>query len=503
MISLTEISKHKPSDWYIEQTTGRPFILSGITPGFCNGLKLRDYSIILSYFKEGEFVWITLIEDQNNIAAKIFEKHKENKNYWKNEFQNWLEIKKRRLEENFHNLRKKDLSAIPNEELIEDMKRYFNLQLETRKISSLADPFEFFSERELIRLLEELAKKDHSINPRQAFELLTKQEEPSFLNLVELELIDITKEILKDSSLKRRFLSDVKEDDIVGTEVYKKIKKHLDKFVWLKVESFFGGKNYTFKDVIDHIKKLMNLNIEEEEKKNRLWEENKKLRKNYILKHKLNEEIIAISELSPLFGKLQDQRKENTLITTYLCSKYLKELSKRTGIKEDYLAYLDYSEIDDLMNKKLESSILKKRKEGCLFVFKKDKFKVFYENEIKKIIENILNLFIEDTSEFSGLGVSLGKARGKVKIIIKQEDIPKMRQGDILVSTMTRPEHTVAMKKAAAIITNEGGITCHAAIVSRELGIPCIIGTKIATKVLKDGVLVEVDADKGVVKIIK
>jgi len=59
------------------------------------------------------------------------------------------------------------------------------------------------------------------------------------------------------------------------------------------------------------------------------------------------------------------------------------------------------------------------------------------------------------------------------------------------------------MKEAGAIITDEGGITCHAAIVSRELGIPCIIGTKIATKVLKDGDIVEVDAGKGVVKIIK
>ncbi|MBU3965123.1 hypothetical protein KKA96_01965, partial [Patescibacteria group bacterium] len=68
---------------------------------------------------------------------------------------------------------------------------------------------------------------------------------------------------------------------------------------------------------------------------------------------------------------------------------------------------------------------------------------------------------------------------------------------------MTRPEHLMGMKKAGAIITDDGGITCHAAIIARELGIPCIIGTKIATKVLKDGDLAEVDADKGVVKIIK
>ena len=79
----------------------------------------------------------------------------------------------------------------------------------------------------------------------------------------------------------------------------------------------------------------------------------------------------------------------------------------------------------------------------------------------------------------------------------------RVKQGDILAASMTTPDYVSAMKKAKAIITDEGGITCHAAIVSRELGIPCVIGTKIATKALKDGDVVEVDADKGVVKILK
>ena len=68
---------------------------------------------------------------------------------------------------------------------------------------------------------------------------------------------------------------------------------------------------------------------------------------------------------------------------------------------------------------------------------------------------------------------------------------------------MTRPEFVQAMKKAVAVVTDEGGITCHAAIVSRELNIPCIIGTKIATQVLNNGDLVEVNANHGIVKILK
>ena len=96
-----------------------------------------------------------------------------------------------------------------------------------------------------------------------------------------------------------------------------------------------------------------------------------------------------------------------------------------------------------------------------------------------------------------------GKVTGKVKIVSSIKDLPKVGCEDILVAAMTMPKYLPAMKKAAAFVTDEGGITCHAAIVSRELKIPCIIGTKIATKVLRDGDLVEVDAERGTVKIIK
>ena len=78
----------------------------------------------------------------------------------------------------------------------------------------------------------------------------------------------------------------------------------------------------------------------------------------------------------------------------------------------------------------------------------------------------------------------------------------KMNDGDILVSIATDPDIVPAMKKAAAFVTEQGGVTSHAAIVAREMGKPCVIGTKIATRVLKDGDYVEVDATKGVVKII-
>lgn len=96
-----------------------------------------------------------------------------------------------------------------------------------------------------------------------------------------------------------------------------------------------------------------------------------------------------------------------------------------------------------------------------------------------------------------------GNAKGVVKVVRQVDELDKVKAGDILVTFMTAPSHISAMKRAIAFVTDEGGITCHAAIVAREMKKPCIIGTKIATKVLKDGDMVEVDADRGIVKIIK
>ncbi len=115
-------------------------------------------------------------------------------------------------------------------------------------------------------------------------------------------------------------------------------------------------------------------------------------------------------------------------------------------------------------------------------------------------------LLHRDILKLHGQVASKGFYQGRVKVIPFDIDadyptlIRSMRKGDVLVTGSTGPEMILACKKAGAIVTEEGGITSHASIVSRELGIPCIIGTKIATEVLKDGDLVEVDAEKGIVK---
>ena len=506
MISLKKLSKYKKDDWYVEQTHARPIILTGITKGFTDGLKLKDYSIIVNYCKDEELYWITLIKDQNELGSLIYKKHKENKNYWKNEFKKYLKIREE-IEENLNKSRKKDISKISDKEILYDIKRYINLQLKERRVSSLADPFIFYSERLLEKELEKFTEENPgcSINTKEAGEILTRPEEPSFLSESEAELLRITKEIEKDKNLRKKIISGkIKKEDIKDKGILKDIEKNLDKYCWIKC-SFYGGKDYNFEDAVEIIRDFLKKKIDKETEKNESWKGNKKIKKEYISKYKFNKDILAIAELSPLFSKWQDIRKESTLIASYLHSKYLKELSKRTNVSEEDLAYIaDYSEIENLYEGKLSPLLLRKRRiEDVLFIFQKDKFKEFYQEKIGNFIDKIINSGSSYAKEIKGMVASQGKAVGTVRIVTKEEDVKSFKKGQILVSTMTRPDHILALKKAAAIVTNEGGITCHAAIVARELGIPCIIGTRIATKVLKDGDLVEVDADRGVVRKIK
>ena len=130
--------------------------------------------------------------------------------------------------------------------------------------------------------------------------------------------------------------------------------------------------------------------------------------------------------------------------------------------------------------------------------------KMYLKDELFKVLRKkkitLEDVKKKDIKEFGGNVAFKGKVIGNVCIIHTDQDFKKIKKGDILVTQMTTPDYVPCMKLSAAIVTDEGGLTCHAAIVAREMKKPCIIGTRVATRVLKDGDKVEVDADKGVVR---
>ncbi len=149
--------------------------------------------------------------------------------------------------------------------------------------------------------------------------------------------------------------------------------------------------------------------------------------------------------------------------------------------------------------------ILEKRMENSVFI-PGVVFEIINLKDYLKEHSDYVFLFDKISKETQEKGIIRGSiafkgyAKGIVRILKRKIQVSELKEGEIIVSPMTTPDFIPAMEKAAAFITDEGGTLCHAAIVARELEKPCIIGTKVASQVLKNGDLVEVDANKGIVR---
>ena len=215
-----------------------------------------------------------------------------------------------------------------------------------------------------------------------------------------------------------------------------------------------------------------------------------------------------------LFGIAQDLvynkgiRKDAMFYYFYALENMHKEIAKRFYLSLNQIRYLYPHEYKDILLKnKYDTEVLNSRYKYSLFYstghYSQDL--LLEGDEARKFIKklSIIKENIENIKLLQGDCASAGRVRGNVTIVNTVDEIKKMKEGDVLVSIATNPNLVPAIKKAAAIVTDIGGITCHAAIISRELGIPCVISTRIATKVLKNGDLIDVDATHGKVTIIK
>jgi len=185
------------------------------------------------------------------------------------------------------------------------------------------------------------------------------------------------------------------------------------------------------------------------------------------------------------------------------------EIGRRVELAVKYLDYLDEREMASVLRAGRVSAAFRKelawRDSLSVNIIAENRSHWLLGRHAAEFFKiNGLMAEIEPTGEVRGIVACPGRARGPIRICPTAQEINKVKTGDILVTAMTTPDFVPAMRRAAAIVTDEGGITSHAAIVARELNKPCIIGTKFATKVFKDGDRVEVDADKGVIrKIVK
>jgi len=278
------------------------------------------------------------------------------------------------------------------------------------------------------------------------------------------------------------------EYDLVVSE---DLKEHVKNYEWLYAR-YGEKKKYTVKEAKE---RQDDVNKEEFLEK---WKKDKKDLQETIdyAKKILGKE----GHLVNMFQYLIYYRTHRTDImnkAAYLAVPMFEKTAKSLGLTYD--EFLLCSALEVLNEKIPDKKILAERKKDCTTLLDNGKLSCLTGEESKKIID-FFEEKVGDIKEFRGTIACKGNVEGKVKVIINKKDFDKVEKGNILVTSMTTPEMVPIMKLASAFVTDEGGVTCHAAIISREMNKPCIIGTKIATKALKDGDEVEVDADKGEVR---
>jgi len=220
---------------------------------------------------------------------------------------------------------------------------------------------------------------------------------------------------------------------------------------------------------------------------------------------KSNEKTVADKKLR-LFVKtvllainFRNQKKKLLLLAVEHMDSWLKYFCHENNLEYKKMLWLT---MDEILNndgiKKSEVYFKNKSRTGLMVP---GGYKDASQNQWDLVAAD--NISTNNQKVLTGLPASSGIYRGIARIILDPRNYKQFNQGDVLVASMTRPDYLPLMQKAGAFVTDEGGITCHAAIVAREMNKPCVTGTRIATKVLKDGDRVDVDANMGIVKILK
>jgi len=286
-----------------------------------------------------------------------------------------------------------------------------------------------------------------------------------------------------------------------------KLSSHAKKYCW--VYYVYSGPAYTEQEFMEFISDYARRSVDplrELEEKKRKREENEGKKRKYLEELKPDEFNAEILRLTPLVVWAKPRRKDYQSKSYYHAEKLMREIARRLSITLDQARSAPIEMLENALENggKVNESKLReiKRIHACIPTDIYGTMILIGNEASEFVLEQVEEKAgASEAAEIKGTCASGGTpVRGTVKIINSPDQLGKMNYGDVLVSVATTPSIVTAMKKAAAIVTDQGGLTCHAAIVSRELGVPCVVGTKIATASLKDGDLVEVDAMKGIVR---
>ncbi len=490
---LEKLSGHQ---WYHQRFDGSPLFLSLVggpetrkEPRKPKGTE-ADWRVC--FYGHGKADWFLDQRDIDRGANIIVAMAKTSAHVSEELMAAWRDDEQK-FEQYFLTFSHKTLNALSDKDLMKEFQTYYYLAANRFTSSSIIDHFALGTDQLLSDMLrKELALKGSESEFSTIFSGVTAPVHQSFINESEISLLRIASQVQLGALLP-------------SPEIQHQITEHQKQYYWT-------NNNYV---------KAQVLTIEHFEQEIRNWLEsgknledqiqdiegtpnrNKKTKNELFSRYQFSEHLRRLLIISENFTKWQDDRKRATYLSIDIGDRFLVEMARRRNIDPELLKYLiSDKELNAwFMQEAITEGELKKRFEKCVVIWEDHMQQVFTGNKVDIIHETMLPTKAHnEIQDVRGLVASTGKATGIARIIMSAEEVGKVGEGDILIAVMTRPDYVPAMKKAGAIVTDEGGITSHAAIVARELRVPCIIGTKLATKIFKDGEMVEVNANHNWVR---
>lgn len=476
--------------WYRQRFDACPHFMFFLGDAHISNIQHTDYPfgqrITYAGFSKNRADWYHGLEELEYTASKIIELSKQNKHISKEMIKSFLP-----WQEKFYNacqeLKNTDLSKLNNEKLLEVYNNFAEIYTNKLNSSPLIDGFALSTDTVITSKVKNfLDEKNLSEKFVEYFPILTAPSFLSFLQEEEIALLNVAKEVK---------LNPLLSDSL--------IEKHQQNYFWIR-NNYVKDHIVTTENFKERLKEYENIDIDKKIEEIQMFAVNHKTDKEKLIeKINLPEEIRVLLEITDDFNAWQDERKKGTFFATHYFSILLEEFSKRTKYTIEQLKYAFPPEIEEILAENIDPIELDKRTEYCMIIWIPNFYDVTTDIDFINKLDRIGTGEAAQVHELKGFVASRGKATGTVKIVESVEVMDKIENGDVLVAVMTRPDYLPAMQKASAFVTDEGGITCHAAIIAREMKKPCLIATKIATKIFKDGDLVEVDAEKGTIKLIK
>jgi len=479
-MTQSRLIKHiKSVNWYRQETGAVVYLVSVPTLAVLNhlraGMDLVCYqtrNLLRMYYNE-DYLF--------KRARRVFSKFLEDKNYLSTAHKIWLQ-KTGSIEHKIKRIKEIDIDQVSNQKLLALNKQVARLSWQFWNLPIFLDIFDANADW----FLENYLSSKRKPTPLE-IKLLIRPEQLSYYHQYQLAVLKIIN--------------------------YKKTKVSLDQALNEVANDFYfiscsykSGSPLTVVDVRRDFNSLKKNSprvvIRGFENYSQIIREQKQ---NIRYKYRLGKQERDIINFFAGLALWREQRKAMAQKISFAFEKFGQEIARRSKYPWQRINICPPDYMDKIpVSKKVVSYYEKLIKNNYLVLYNKEKRTIdFLSKKICSAAIKYLEPIDLDISELSGQIACMGKQRGRVKIVTNEDYFNKFKSGDILVTAMTRPEFMPLIKKAKAIVTDEGGIGCHAAIVSRELNKPCIIGTRQATRVLKDGDLVEVDADQGIIKKLK